>query len=51
MLFAWISDCYKRSLQIVLRHPAITLGVLVATIAATALAFRRCAERIFSGAG
>ena len=34
-VFGWVSDCYKRSLQIVLRHPAITLGVLVATIAAT----------------
>ncbi|HET6889011.1 MAG TPA: efflux RND transporter permease subunit [Candidatus Udaeobacter sp.] len=34
-VFGWVSDCYKKSLQIVLRHPAITLGVLVATIAAT----------------
>jgi multidrug efflux pump subunit AcrB len=34
-VFGWVADCYKRSLQIVLRHPAITLGVLVATIAAT----------------
>jgi multidrug efflux pump len=33
--FVWMSEHYKCSLQIVLRHPAITLGVLVATIAAT----------------
>ena len=38
-VFAWISERYKRSLQIVLRHPAITLGVLIATIAATAYLF------------
>src|SRR6266480_1852972 len=33
--FAWMLDHYKRSLRVTLRHPAITLGVLVATIAAT----------------
>jgi multidrug efflux pump len=38
-VFAWVSDCYKGSLQIVLRHPAITLGVLIVTIAATGLLF------------
>jgi multidrug efflux pump len=38
-VFAWISERYKRSLQIVLRHPAITLGVLIATIAATGFLF------------
>jgi multidrug efflux pump len=38
-LFTWISDRYKRSLQIVLGHPAITLGVLLATIAATGFLF------------
>jgi multidrug efflux pump len=38
-LYAWISEGYKRSLQIVLRHPAITLGVLLATIAATVFLF------------
>ena len=38
-IFAWVSDCYKGSLQIVLRHPAITLGVLIATIAATGFLF------------
>jgi multidrug efflux pump len=37
--FAWMSDSYKRSLQIVLRHPAITLAVLIATIAATGYLF------------
>ena len=37
--FAWIAEFYKRSLQIVLRHPAVTLGVLVATIAATGFLF------------
>jgi multidrug efflux pump len=34
-----MSDSYKRSLQIVLRHPAITLVVLIATIAATGYLF------------
>jgi multidrug efflux pump len=38
-VFAWISERYKRSLQIVLRHPAITLAVLIATIAATGYLF------------
>ncbi len=38
-VFAWISESYKGSLQIVLRHPAITLGVLIATIAATGFLF------------
>src|SRR5437764_2202281 len=38
-VFAWILERYKRSLQIVLRHPAITLGVLIATIAATGYLF------------
>jgi multidrug efflux pump len=37
--FAWSAEFYKRSLQIVLRHPAVTLGVLIATIAATAFLF------------
>src|SRR5256714_1162035 len=34
-VFAWILDRYKGSLQIVLRHPAVTLGVLIVTILAT----------------
>ena len=38
-LFAWISEVYQRSLEIVLRHPAITLGVLLTTIAATVFLF------------
>ena len=38
-LFGWISEGYKRSLQIVLRHPAITFSVLLATIAATVFLF------------
>src|SRR6266480_4213701 len=38
-VFAWISNRYRRSLQVVLQHPAITLGVLVATIAATGYLF------------
>ena len=38
-LFAWFAEGYKRSLEIVLRHPAITLGVLLATIAATVFLF------------
>ena len=37
--FAWMSESYRRSLQIVLRHPAITLAVLIATIAATGYLF------------
>src|SRR6476469_5619657 len=37
--FAWMSESYVRSLQIVLRHPAITLAVLIATIAATGYLF------------
>ena len=38
-VFAWMSESYRRSLQIVLRHPAITLAVLLATIAATGYLF------------
>ena len=38
-VFTWISERYKGSLQIVLGHPAITLGVLIATIAATGFLF------------
>jgi multidrug efflux pump len=38
-VFAWIAEFYESSLQIVLRHPAITLGVLIATIAATGFLF------------
>jgi multidrug efflux pump len=38
-LFGWISEGYKRSLQIVLWHPAITFSVLLATIAATVFLF------------
>jgi multidrug efflux pump len=38
-VFTWISDRYKGSLQIVLRHPAVTLGVLVLTMAATGYVF------------
>jgi multidrug efflux pump len=36
-LFLWVSDLYKRSLDVVLKHPGITLGALAATIAATGL--------------
>ncbi|MEY2519998.1 MAG: multidrug efflux pump [Verrucomicrobiota bacterium] len=38
-LFLWVSDLYRRSLDVVLEHPAITLGSLMATIAATGLLF------------
>jgi len=38
-VFAWISNRYRGSLQAVLQHPAITLGVLIATIAATGYLF------------
>ena len=38
-LSARIAEGYKRSLQVVLRHPAITLGVLLATMAATVFLF------------
>jgi multidrug efflux pump len=37
--FAWISERYKGSLQIVLGHPAMTLGVLLATIGVTGFLF------------
>jgi multidrug efflux pump len=38
-IFSWLLDHYKRSLQVVLRHPAITLVVLLATIGANVLLF------------
>jgi multidrug efflux pump len=38
-VFAWISNRYRGSLQVVLQHPAITLSVLIATIAATGYLF------------
>jgi multidrug efflux pump len=38
-LFTWMSEHYKRSLQVVLRHSAITLGVLLTTVAATLCLF------------
>jgi multidrug efflux pump len=37
--FTWIWEGYTASLQVVLRHPAITLGVLLVTIAATGFLF------------
>ncbi|MEY2505656.1 MAG: multidrug efflux pump, partial [Verrucomicrobiota bacterium] len=37
--FNWIWQGYTSSLQVVLRHPAMTLGVLLATIAATGFLF------------
>jgi multidrug efflux pump len=37
--FNWIWEGYTASLRVVLRHPAITLGVLLATIAATGFLF------------
>jgi multidrug efflux pump len=37
--FAWVLGAYERSLAVVLRHPAITLGVLIATIAANIFLF------------
>jgi multidrug efflux pump len=37
--FAWLSESYRRSLQIVLRHPGVTLAALIATIAATGYLF------------
>ena len=38
-IFAWVLEHYRRSLQIVLQHPAITLGVLLLTIAANVFLF------------
>jgi multidrug efflux pump len=38
-LFVCVLEHYQRSLQIVLRHPAITLGVLLLTIAANVFLF------------
>ena len=46
-VFTWVWEHYKRSLQIVLCHPAITLGVLVATIAATFWLFVRVPKGFF----
>jgi multidrug efflux pump len=37
--FTWIWEGYTASLRVVLRHPAITLGVLLVTIAATGFLF------------
>jgi multidrug efflux pump len=37
--FTWVAEQYQRSLQVVLRHPAMTLGVLFVTIAATGYLF------------
>jgi multidrug efflux pump len=37
--FAWLQERYKRSLQIVLRHPAITIVVLFLTIAGNVLLY------------
>jgi multidrug efflux pump len=37
--FAWVLEHYRRSLQIVLQHPAITLGVLLLTVAANVFLF------------
>jgi multidrug efflux pump len=38
-VFTWLHEHYKRSLQVVLRHPAITLVILLSTIAANVLLF------------
>ena len=38
-IFAWVLEHYRRSLQIILQHPAITLGVLFLTIAANVFLF------------
>lgn len=44
---AWIWSGYAGSLQVVLRHPAITIGVLVATIAATGYLFMTVPKGFF----
>ena len=41
------SEGYERSLQVVLRHPAITLGVLIATIAANGFSLSSCRKDFF----
>ncbi|MGD1089509.1 MAG: multidrug efflux RND transporter permease subunit [Verrucomicrobiota bacterium] len=38
-VFTWLLERYKRSLQVVLRHPAVTLVILLITIAANVLLF------------
>jgi multidrug efflux pump len=38
-VFAWVLERYRRSLEVVLRHPAITLCVLLLTIAANIFFF------------
>jgi multidrug efflux pump len=37
--FNWLHEHYKRSLQLVLRHPAITLAILLLTIAGNVLLY------------
>ncbi|MGO8766156.1 MAG: efflux RND transporter permease subunit, partial [Limisphaerales bacterium] len=46
-VFAWVLEHYRRSLQIVLQHPAITLGVLLLTIAANGVLFAMVPKGFF----
>jgi multidrug efflux pump len=45
--FAWVLEQYKQSLQTVLRHPAITLVVLIVTIAANFVLFVKIPKGLF----
>ncbi len=45
--FAWMLDIYRRSLGWVLRHPAITLAVLIATITVNVVLLERVPKGFF----
>ena len=46
-VFAWVLNLYERSLTRVLRHPAITLGVLLLTIALNVFLFIKVPKGFF----
>ena len=46
-VFAWLLEHYRRSLQVVLRHPLVTLIVLLLTIAANIVLFIKVPKGFF----
>ena len=46
-MFAWLLENYRRSLQVVLRHPLITLIILLLTIAANFVLFIKVPKGFF----
>jgi multidrug efflux pump subunit AcrB len=46
-VFAWLQDRYARGLAVVLRHQAVTLGVMLSTLAVTALLYSGISKRFF----